>query len=477
MTFNLADQLQTCTVRINIFINAQYRSIGTGFFVAPQMVVTCAHVKIMGENALRKRRITSNDDRFFIEWQGKNFAAKVIKCTDAAYPDLALLCSEVPEHPCVYINSDRERRDDLLFFGFPTGARSPNSKEEAKKFADGGEEILATLGGRARRGRFTNEGTFSFESNTPIWGGMSGSAILNERTGGVCGIVKATKSENADVAIGGRAIPVEEIWNYFSELRELNAKYHETNLVWVNQNANSKYTSFLLPGPFDWIKIPTGLVTLSLTKRGRKSQNQVAVADFQISKYPITNGQYQVFIDDPDGYANNRWWEESTAIRQWRARNQNCLPPKFDDDDLPRTNLSWFECIAFCRWISWKTGDNVNLPKESQWQRAAQGNSSTAYPWGENWIKNRCNHWTPPVTDQLTAVDNYPDGASIYGVYDLSGNIWEWCLDEFEPGKGERILRGGSFRERLPEHFRVDFRRGFDPFQRGPSAGFRIAKS
>ncbi|MCB8990745.1 MAG: SUMF1/EgtB/PvdO family nonheme iron enzyme [Ardenticatenaceae bacterium] len=444
-------------------ITKNYIAIGSGFFVAPQRIVTCAHVVNFGAQLAEKHG--NRGFQLSVEWGDKQYLANILQVTDETYPDIALLESKILGHPCVFANPERERRDPLVFFGFPS------VRDESKmKYTDRGEEYLATLGGRANSGE-----TFSID-NTPVLHGTSGSAILNERTGAVCGIVMQSKSPRPEFGAGGRAIPIEEVWQRFEGLHKENREFHQINLVWVNYKEKSQYTRFLLPAPFEWITIPQGLVTLKLIKRRRQIQKQITVPSFQISKYPITNAQYQVFLDDPNGYSNNRWWESSSDLRTWKAQHPNSILPEFEESELPRTNISWYECLAFCQWLSHKTGDNVSLPKEAQWQRSAQGNSNSAYPWGESWIKNLCNHYDPPHADQLTPVDNYPDGASIYGVFDLSGNAWEWCSDRFENGKLERVLRGGSFRERMVKHFRTDFRRGFDPSQRGASAGFRIVK-
>lgn len=267
-----------------------------------------------------------------------------------------------------------------------------------------------------------------------------------------------------------------------------NEELAQINSAWVSINPplnDSKYTATtfhqqsqhfrtLLPPPFEWITIPQGIVDVQQTSKEETRSNWLMVPEFQISKYPITNSQFQFFVDHSQGYNDSRWWDDSSVIK---SGQQNNLSPAFAGSNLPRTNVSWFECIAFCRWLSHRSGEIINLPQERQWQRAAQGDTNNAYPWGRKWIKGACNYWTPPHSDMLTPVNAHPNGASMHGVFDMSGNAWEWCLDKFEVSGDARVLKGGSYRENKIKYFRAAFRRGFDPFQRGPTAGFRIIKA
>ncbi len=597
----LASQLRQCTVRITIANARQQSGIvsyihkGTGFFIAPQRIVSCAHVLRLEDGRY------ADESNLLIEWQGEQYKAKPVRILDENYPDLALIQINCLDHPCVYVDPSIKSHAPLRFFGYPASRdidkfitesqerelgipphlyhplhsgllecgffttdpelnaifvderislwrnhlpESNNQTSRVKRviqflysqfnqqnqnalvlflsvlselidpvddcyqrlinlihelkqskfivkpskrdlsvltgeslaYVEGGEEFSAVYDGQARRGSGSDGITFSF-SQTRVLFGTSGAPILNEQTGGVCGIVKHARSSNSESNLGGRAVPITEVWKNFPNLALANSIYHDSNHVWTNFKEHSRYTRFLLPPPFEWSRIPKGFVTLKLNIRGRTKEKRVVVADFQISKYPITNAQFQVFVDDPEGYRNSQWWVESSDMRRWRAKYQSSLEPSFEGDDLPRTNVSWFECLAFCRWLSHKTGEFVNLPREAQWQRAAQGDSTTTYPWGMDWTKGMCNSWTPPDSDGLKAVDSYPNGASFFGVLDMSGNAWEWCLDEFEPVQRDKVLRGGSFKENRLTYFRADFRRGFTPNQRGESAGFRVVKA
>jgi formylglycine-generating enzyme required for sulfatase activity len=231
-----------------------------------------------------------------------------------------------------------------------------------------------------------------------------------------------------------------------------------------------------LPAPFEWRAIPAGTVTLA------GDAGTFDVAAFDMAQYPITNAQFQAFVDD-DGFGNAAWWNYSPKAQRWRAQNGEYETP-FPDDDLPRVKVSWFEAVAFCRWLSAKTGDQIALPTEQEWQRAAQGDDGRRFPWGDAFEVDRCNT-SESMIKRPTPVEKYPDGASPYGVMDLSGNVAEWCLNayliasdtdiETFAGGEARASRGGSWGLSHPSALIAS--RGFNrPEDRFEFQGFRVAR-
>jgi formylglycine-generating enzyme required for sulfatase activity len=264
----------------------------------------------------------------------------------------------------------------------------------------------------------------------------------------------------------------------------------------------------ILPPPFEWCEIPAGKVTLEDASKydppGTKG-GTYDVPAFAIAKYPITNVQYQVFVEAKDGYRDPKWWDYSEHARKWRAENSKLKDTGFEGDDLPRTNVSWYDSLAFCRWLTAKTltlnpsisvpaqrislpsptgrgaggeGLIITLPTEQQWQRAAQGDDGRQYPWGNDFDKSRCNTRESGIK-QPTPVTTYPNGASPYGVIDMSGNIWEWCLTEWGQdsidltNSQRRVVRGGSWYYNLVLA-RAASRIRLDPRARNDDQGFRL---
>jgi formylglycine-generating enzyme required for sulfatase activity len=209
----------------------------------------------------------------------------------------------------------------------------------------------------------------------------------------------------------------------------------------------------ILPPPFAWCEIPAGKVTLEAGGYVPKGGQTFDVPAFAIAKYPVTNAQYAKFIQ-AGGYHEKRWWTDAG----WDAReaNQWTEPRYWTNSNLngveqPVVGVSWYEAAAFCNWLRELTGENVMLPTEQGWQRAAQGDDNRTYPWGDEWDPARCNSAGRRI-GKTTPVRTYEgQGDSPYGVVDMAGNVWEWCLTAYESGGQSlngtdvRVLRGGSW--------------------------------
>ena len=167
----------------------------------------------------------------------------------------------------------------------------------------------------------------------------------------------------------------------------------------------------------EWCKVPGGVLRLD----GIAETFQVR--DFHIAKYLVTSGQYDAFTAAEDGYHELRWWE---------GLPRRSVPPEAyrKIPNHPMESLSWYEAIAFCRWLSHRLGFEVRLPTEMEWQMAASGgDSARLFPWGNTWDDDRANTLESGL-GRTIAVGMYPDGAAPCGALDMMGNVWEWCLNE-----------------------------------------------
>lgn len=237
-----------------------------------------------------------------------------------------------------------------------------------------------------------------------------------------------------------------------------------------------------LPSPFEWCAIPEGTVTLADASQRYPPGTKGGIfhtENFAIGKYPITNAQYQVFLDATNGYNSSQWWDFSEIAKQWRRAHPTPEETAFLGADLPRTKVTWFEALAFCRWLSERIGQSVTLPTEVQWQRAAQGDTGFSYPWGDGFYSYLCN--INQRIGQPTPVTRYPDGASPYGVFDMSGNVWNWCLTNWLTGDAmvqsndPRVVRAGAWYTG-DERALVAWRDAQSPDFVHPGFGFRICK-
>lgn len=203
---------------------------------------------------------------------------------------------------------------------------------------------------------------------------------------------------------------------------------------------------------------------------------QTIIGCFYMTRFPITNAQYECF--DP-------------AHRSRRA--------PWADDSHPVVYVNSKDATAFCQWLSSKEGRKYRLPTEAEWEYAARGMDNRVYPWGgrldggnyANFADRRTNFaWKDASIDdgwaQTSPVGSYPRGASPFGIEDMAGNVFEWCLDFFDvyrarnrvnpkgPLAGtKRIYRGGSWKSRAAS-LRASARAFNAPEYLSNDVGFRV---
>lgn len=241
-----------------------------------------------------------------------------------------------------------------------------------------------------------------------------------------------------------------------------------------------------LPPPFAWVKLPSGPVSIEdASARGGTQGGLYLVPEFAVAKYPVTNAQYQVFVTAEDGYNDKGWWTFSESAKAWRENYPEPEPTAFPGDDLPRTDLSWYDAMAFSRWLMARVNKQekdrqsiISLPTEEQWQRVAQGGDQREYPWGSTFDSALCNTEESNFK-QTTPVTRYANGATRQGVMDMVGNLWEWCLNEWGgnevnlEGDKARVVRGGSYASNQ-YHARCATRMQGLPFRRYFLRGMRL---
>jgi formylglycine-generating enzyme required for sulfatase activity len=233
----------------------------------------------------------------------------------------------------------------------------------------------------------------------------------------------------------------------------------------------------------DWVEIPAGDFIY-------QTAQQRTLPTYAVARYPITYVQFQTFLDAPDGFNEEAWWAGLTPEYQ----KQPMDPQKFQFANHPRESVSWYQAVAFCRWLSAKLGTEIRLPTEPEWEKAARGTDGRQFPWGNSYVSGYANidetdrlRFGEKVGEnfvgQTTAVGIYPQGASPYGVLDMAGNVWEWCLNEYRKpeihsveGNAPRALRGGSWYT-LVYRARCVARHWFDPQLTRDFAGFRVVSS
>ncbi|HEY0367988.1 MAG TPA: SUMF1/EgtB/PvdO family nonheme iron enzyme, partial [Chthoniobacterales bacterium] len=180
--------------------------------------------------------------------------------------------------------------------------------------------------------------------------------------------------------------------------------------------------------------------------------SRVTLAPYYMSKLPITNTEYEQFD---------------------AAHARKRMPGA--GDRHPVVYVSSLEAIKFCQWLTARERKKYRLPTEAEWEFAARGTDGRKYPWGNydrrgdlgNFAdRNTVFAWSDRDIDdgfpESSPVGAYPNGASAFGLLDMAGNVWEWCLDYFEAYKGmprvnprgatagkTRVYRGGSWKSRF----------------------------
>lgn len=227
-----------------------------------------------------------------------------------------------------------------------------------------------------------------------------------------------------------------------------------------------------------WCDIPHGSVTISSIVGADEEFGEMTeqVDNFVMSKYPVTNAQFGIFADAVDGYRNPRWWAFSEYAQRWFAAHRLAAPPRFNGEKLPRENVNWYEAKAFANWLGAQLRMKVDLPTVAQWQRAAKGDDDRYFPWGDDYYEDCCNTVETGLK-QTTPVDRYHKGVSPYGVYDMSGNTWEWTLNTTAAAEEGRDLRravtGGSFVSSC-DRAQTSVRYYLEPRVRYSSIGIRL---
>lgn len=171
-------------------------------------------------------------------------------------------------------------------------------------------------------------------------------------------------------------------------------------------------------------------------RRSNRPQRRVYLDAFEIHITEVTRQDFAGFVT-ATGYQAPGW-----------------VPDERDEDDhLPVVGVLWEDADAYCRWLG------MRLPTEAEWEKAARSSDGRIYPWGNVWDENKANT-TESGLSKLLPVGSFPDGASPYGILDMTGNAAEWVSDYFDPtyytyapehnptGPDvimDRVLRGGSF--------------------------------
>jgi formylglycine-generating enzyme required for sulfatase activity len=218
------------------------------------------------------------------------------------------------------------------------------------------------------------------------------------------------------------------------------------------------------------VLIPAGTFLIGDDENSPRRENFVDA--FYMDKYEVTVGRYSRFL---------------------KATGHIKLPEEWDTVDLqngaelPVVGVDWHDADSYCRWAG------KRLPTEAEWERAARGGDERKYPWGNDAPSTEHARFgkpykNPVYKDGVASVGTYSRGMSPFGIYDLSGNVWEWVSDWYAesfpverarnpkgPDNGTRkVMRGGGWYDQS-DRITTTKRMYADPAQRDDEVGFRCA--
>ncbi len=232
--------------------------------------------------------------------------------------------------------------------------------------------------------------------------------------------------------------------------------------------------------------VPAGVYTIGGDKDAYSAfkRRQVTIArPFQLARYPLTYTQFDCFIRASD-FADARWWAGMPAEEEaygTRYRLRELSEGAFQFANHPRERISWYQAVAFCRWLSDKLGEAIDLPHEYEWEVAARYPDGRFYPWGKDFDSAKANTAEGNTIGQTSAVGIFPQGATALGLYDLIGNVWEWCRNKYDnpdddavdASGARRVVRGGSWYS-SPNDARAAYRGNPHPNSRYYFRGCRV---
>ncbi len=222
---------------------------------------------------------------------------------------------------------------------------------------------------------------------------------------------------------------------------------------------------------------------------------EVPGTGWKLGKYLVSVQEFQRFVEQ-GGYDEPQWWSKTWPLRKKHSRtNPEYWETQIKHPNRPVTYVSWFEAMAYCRWLSEQRGKTICLPCDTLWQTAATFSQGDEYPWGKKTptpeLANFGNNVGSP-----TPVGIYPAGNGPLGHCDLAGNVWEWCRNLYDnsslpvnatPLDPENItegsipcVRGGSWSgpasfDQAPTFLKVGFRSGYPAEESLGALGFRLA--
>jgi formylglycine-generating enzyme required for sulfatase activity len=219
-------------------------------------------------------------------------------------------------------------------------------------------------------------------------------------------------------------------------------------------------------------------------------QHEVTVQPFFMGKYPVTQAQWKAVAT------------KCPQVNRELEPNPSKFKENKQENNLPVERITWYDAVEFCKRLSQLTGRKYRLPSEAEWEYACRAGTTTPFHFGET-ITGKLANYRATTTygeepkgecrERTTPVGSFT--ANAFGLYDMHGNVWEWCDDHWHgdyndaPTDGSawiesnsveegarRLLRGGSWYSD-PRNCRSAYRHNYYPDYRSFHYGFRLVVS
>ena len=221
----------------------------------------------------------------------------------------------------------------------------------------------------------------------------------------------------------------------------------------------------------------------------------VEVPAFYLDRYAVTNRQYQRFVR-AGGYDNLEIWPREVwpGLMRFTDRTGQPGPRGWENarypsglGDHPVVGVCWYEALAYARWVGKRLPTAIEWQKAGGWPEQLSGGAIKRYPWGNVFDPTRANLWASGV-GETTSVREFAKGATLNGIYQMTGNVWEWLddpLDAIPSLPGERLetdrplrrIVGGAFDTYFANEATCHFVTGQPELDRRANIGFRCAVS
>ena len=195
--------------------------------------------------------------------------------------------------------------------------------------------------------------------------------------------------------------------------------------------------------------------------------------NYEMGRYPVTIAEYMHFANDVKKHYPE--WKEEGSDYNIETGSDDYYKKMNLTDNAPIIGISWHDATSYCKWLSEKTKEEYRLPTEAEWEYACRAGMKTEWSFGVDKKELEKYAWYDENSDNTT----HEVGKKLlnpWGLYDMYGNVWEWCEDWYDEEKKSKVLRGGSWSYDAV-NTRSAFRNWNLPTYRNNYVGFRLLRT